>query len=61
VYLTSNNLLVGSNYQIQVSPDLTNWTNYGSVFLATNAVWQSTMYWNVANWNQLYFRVKLAP
>jgi hypothetical protein len=61
VYLTSNNLLVGSNYQIQVSPDLTNWTNYGSVFLATNAVWQSTMYWSVANWNQLYFRVKLAP
>jgi hypothetical protein len=55
VYLTSNNLWTGSNYQVQASSDLINWTNQGSVFTAT------TNYWDVANWNQLFFRLQLAP
>jgi len=61
VYLTSNNLWTGSNYQVQASSDLINWTNQGSVFKATNSSWRSTNYWDVANWNQLFFRLQLAP
>jgi len=60
VYLTSTNLLAGLNYQVQASSDLINWTNQGSVFTATTNVWQSTNYWNVNDWNQLFFRVQLA-
>lgn len=59
VYLTSNNLWTGSNYQVQASSDLINWTNQGSVFTATNSFWRSTNYWDVANWNQLFFRLQL--
>jgi hypothetical protein len=61
VYLTSTNLLTGSNYQVQSSTDLVNWTNQGSVFTATTNCWQSTNYWSVTNWNQLFFRLQLAP
>jgi hypothetical protein len=61
VYITSGNLWTGSNYQVQVSSDLINWTNQGSVFTATNSSWQSTNYWNVSDWNQLFFRLQLAP
>jgi hypothetical protein len=61
VYLTSTNLLVGANYQIQSSLDLINWTNQGSVFTATNSNWQSTNYWDVDDWNQLLFRLQVTP
>ncbi len=61
VYLTSTNLLIGSNYQVQASTDLVNWTNQGAVFTATTRCWQSTNYWNVANWNQLFFRLQQVP
>ncbi len=61
VYLTSTNLLAGVNYQVQASLDLINWTNQGSVFTATTNIWQSTNYWNVSDWNQLFFRVQSAP
>ena len=57
VTLQDYNLAVGSNYQIQVSSDLINWTNQGFVFTATSSYWQSTNYWQVANWNQLFFRL----
>jgi hypothetical protein len=61
VYLTSTDLLVGLNYQVQASSDLINWTNQGSVFTATNSNWQSTNYWNVNNWNQLFFQLQVIP
>jgi hypothetical protein len=57
VFLQGSGLLVGSNYQVQVSSDLINWTNQGSVFTATNNYWLSTNYWFVADWNQLFFRI----
>jgi hypothetical protein len=61
VYLTSSNLWIGSNYQVQASSDLVNWTNQGSTFIATNSSWSSTQYWNVSDWNQLFFRLQSSP
>lgn len=61
VYLTSSNLWIGSNYQVQASSDLVNWTNQGSAFTATNSSWSSTQYWNVNDWNQLFFRFQSSP
>jgi len=61
VYITSSNLWVGQDYQVQASSDLINWTNQGSIFTATNSIWTSTQYWNVSDWNQLFFRLLLAP
>jgi len=57
VYLNTYGLCVTSNYQLQVSQNLVNWTNYGNMFTATNNYWQSTNYWQVPDWNQLFFRV----
>jgi hypothetical protein len=57
VALQSYSLQVGTNYQVQASTDLINWTNQGAAFSATNSIWQSTGYWPVGNWNQLYFRL----
>jgi hypothetical protein len=61
VYLTFTNLLVGLNYQVQASSDLINWTNQGSVFTATNSNWQATNYWNVNDWNKLFFLLQVVP
>ncbi|MEI8291903.1 MAG: LamG domain-containing protein [Verrucomicrobiota bacterium] len=58
VYLDSSNLWTGTNYVVQASTDLINWTNQGSVFTATNSIWHSTNYWDVANWNELFFRLQ---
>jgi Concanavalin A-like lectin/glucanases superfamily len=58
VYLTSSNLHAGTNYQVQVSSDLVNWTNSGAAFTATTNVWRTTNYWDVANWNSLFFRLQ---
>jgi hypothetical protein len=57
VFVSSDNLDVGANYQVQVSSDLINWTNQGAVFTATNTSWQSTNFWPVASWNQFFFRL----
>ena len=61
VYLDSETLKVGTNYQLQVSSDLNAWTNFGAAFTATNYLWSTTNYWNVDDWNQLYFRLKILP
>ena len=55
VQINSSNLLTGINYQIQVSSDLINWTNSGSVFTASNTT--ATNFYP-ANWNQLFFRLQ---
>ena len=55
------NLTVSSNYQLQVSSDLTTWTNQGSPFTATNGSMDYPQYWDVDNWNQLFFRLQAAP
>jgi hypothetical protein len=57
VYVDSGSVTVGSNYQVQISSDLINWSNQGSVFTATNAYWRSAEYWDVDNWSQLFFRL----
>ena len=54
-------LRLGNNYQLQVSGDLNTWTNQGTAFTATNTSMVYPQYWDVANWNQLFFRLQLAP
>ncbi len=58
VYLTFTNLTVGYPYQLQVSFDLNNWTNFGPTFAAATNSFTYTNYWNVDNWNQLFFRLQ---
>ena len=50
-------LRVGMTYQLQVSPDMNIWTNVGPPFSATNASLVYPQYWDVANWNQLFFQL----
>lgn len=54
-------LAISTNYQLQVSTDLNTWTNQGSVFTATNSSVVYPQYFDVDNWNQLFFRVQVAP
>ncbi len=61
VQTTFTDLFPGSKYQLQVSADLNTWTNQGSPFTATNAFMTLPQYWNVDNWNQLYFRLQAVP
>lgn len=62
VWLSFSNLRNGTNYQVQVSTDLTGaFTNYGSPFTATNATMNYPAYWNVGDWNQLFFRLQALP
>lgn len=61
VYLDSFTMKIGTNYQVQVSGNLINWTNWGSSFTATNNYWATTNYWNVDDWNQLFFRLQVVP
>jgi len=46
------NLKVGTNYQFQVSSNLVNWINSGSVFTATNSSW--TNYYPATSSSQFY-------
>lgn len=55
VEINSGNLLTGTNYQMQVSSDLINWTNTGSAFTANNTT--ATNFYPV-KWNQLFFRLQ---
>ncbi|HKQ36906.1 MAG TPA: hypothetical protein VJ063_02440 [Verrucomicrobiae bacterium] len=56
-----SDLTVASNYQLQVSSDLQNWTNEGAPFTATNSTMVYPKYWDVDNWGKLYFRLQEAP
>jgi len=55
-----NYLLPGTNYQLQVSSDLNTWTT-NSTFTATNTSMTYTQYFDVDNWEQLFFRLQVAP
>lgn len=62
VWLSFSNLKNGTNYQVQISSDLTvGFTNYGSPFTATNATMNYHAWWNVADWNQMFFRLQVLP
>jgi len=56
-----SNLALGTNYQLQVSADLNTWTNQGATFTATNTSMVYPQYWDVDNWNKLFFRLQVAP
>jgi hypothetical protein len=56
--LNTTNLVVGGNYQIQTSGDLTNWTNYGAPFIATAT--NEPQYVNVTA-SQGFYRIEPAP
>jgi hypothetical protein len=53
-------LYIGTNYQLQVSSDMSNWTNYGDPFPATNSSMVYPQYWDVDNWGKLFFQLKTA-
>ncbi len=55
------NLTLGSNYQLQASGDLTNWTNSSEPFTATNVNYTNTSYQRIDNWGKLFFRLQAAP
>jgi hypothetical protein len=54
-------LFLGTNYQLQVSGDMTNWTNEGSPFSATNSSMAFPQYLDVTNWVRLFFRLQAVP
>jgi len=54
-------LTLTTNYQMQISADMSTWTNYGAAFTATNTSMVYPQYWDVDNWNSLYFRLQVAP
>jgi hypothetical protein len=56
-----SNLTLTTNYQLQVSADMNNWTNQGSAFTATNTSMVYPQYWDVDNWKQLFFRLQVNP
>jgi hypothetical protein len=56
-----SNLKLGVKYQLQVSLDLNTWYDQGLPFSATSTDMVYSQYWDVANWNQLFFRLQSAP
>jgi len=56
-----SNLMLTTNYQLQVSSEMSNWINQGSPFTATNSSMVYTQYWDVDNWNSLFFRLQVVP
>jgi hypothetical protein len=53
--------MLGTNYQLQVSTDLSTWSNTGPVFTATNASAAYPQPFGTANWRSLFFRLVSAP
>ena len=56
-----SNLTVGSNYVLQASSDLSNWTNYAAPFTATSVNFTNTEYQRIEDWNELFFRLQIIP
>jgi hypothetical protein len=55
-----SDLLIGTNYQLQLSADLVTWTNQGSPFTATAPTMVYPQYFD-ADWGSLFFRVHSVP
>lgn len=55
------NLNVTTNYQLQVSSNMTTWTNTGAPFTATNSFMVYPEYFDVNKWDSLFFRLQVAP
>ena len=51
-------LTVGTNYQLQLSADMSTWTNHGAPFTATNTSLIYPEYFDVENWGKLFFRLR---
>jgi hypothetical protein len=56
-----SNLTVGSTYLLQSSSDLSTWYDQGPPFTATSTQMDYPEYYDVDFWNQLYFRLQVAP
>lgn len=56
-----NSLVLGRNYQLQISSDLNTWTNQGVRFTATNFNMVFPQYWDVDDWGKLFFRLQTEP
>jgi hypothetical protein len=54
-------LVIGLNYQLQVSRDMKTWVNQGSPFTATSSTMIYPQCFHADNWNSLYFRLQLSP
>ena len=54
-------LSVGTNYQLQISGNLINWTNQGAAFTATTNSMIYPQYWDVDGWGSLFFRLQVTP
>ena len=54
-------LTVSSNYQLQVSADLSSWTNAGDSFTATSTNMIYPQPWNLENSGELFFRLQEEP
>jgi hypothetical protein len=58
---TFSDLLMGTNYQLQLSGNLNTWTNHGAAFTATNSSMVYPQYWDVDDWGCLFFRLQSVP
>jgi len=54
-------LTFGTKYVLQISTNMTTWSYEGSPFIATNSTMVYPQYWDVGNWNSLYFRLQVVP
>jgi hypothetical protein len=52
------NLLIGSNYVLQASSNLVDWSNWAEPFTATNSAYTNSNYQRIDNWSGLFFRLK---
>ena len=55
------NLFLGTNYQLQVSTDLSTWTNSGSAFTATNTSMVYPQYFDVDDWQPAFLQAPSWP
>ncbi|MFM2295889.1 MAG: hypothetical protein RLZZ350_2302 [Verrucomicrobiota bacterium] len=58
VSLSSSSLIAGTNYQIQISSDSTNWISTNAPFTAVSSTWSATNFWRIADWTHLFFRLQ---